>query len=236
MSMLHQHQPVYAYQGSSTDPTPSPHQSYMSGTTATALPVFPRSPITPSLHSSLTSPPTSTSTGDLPRPALYPSSGGYSPVGYTTPPPFVYPPPFVPSIPLYASRYPAPHYAQSYSGPHRTGDRGAQWYFPPDATSQSQSNLDHRSVASRHEDEQPGQTKIVKPLHNPLPTGKSPPQSHFGGPNNLRTEIAPTSLTPSSSTSQTKIAEIPPASEIRRDWHQDRRSYHPNHLHKGQNG
>lgn len=241
--MFRQHAPVYQFQGSSADLISSPHQTY-AGTSATALHVYPPTPISPSPspHSPFPNQQGSTiSSGEVQCPSLYPSPGTYSPVGYMTPPPFVYPPSrFAHAAPsIYGSHYPLPHYAQVYGSPPKQEDQGLWWYVPRGATttassfevlppSQSQLSLDPLLPLQQHEDEQPDQSRTGTLASSPSPTGKSPSRSQFGDPGNSP-KTAPTSLRspPSSSVSQIKTTENPRSSKSRGHWCRKRRSYHP---------
>ncbi|KAH9964758.1 hypothetical protein BJV74DRAFT_301252 [Russula compacta] len=227
--MFRQHGPVYPFQGSSSDPTSSPHQTY-AGTTATALHVYPHTPVSPSPspHSPFPSRQGSSvstaSLGEMQRPTLYPSPGTYSPVGYMTPPPFVYPSsPFAPAAPsIYGSHYPLPHYAQLYGSPPKQEDQGLWWYVPPGTTttasafevppppSLSQLSLAPSLPLQQHEDEQPDQSRTETQASSPSPTGKFPSRSQFGDP-----------------VSQIRTTENPRSSKSRRHWRRERRSYHP---------
>ena len=225
MSMLrqHAHGSVYSYQGSSTEPIPSPHRTYGTGASS-PLPVYP-------LHSASTShsfaprQASTTSTGELQHLTSYPSAGAYSPLGYTTPPPFAYPPTsFVPAPSIfYGLHY--PHHTPSYGSPPEQENQGAWWYLT--SGSQSQFSLPHPSSVPPHEDEWSGPTRTVSPPY-PSTLQKSPFHSRFGDPSDPRTETRLSSI-PSASTSslQVRTAETPPPSENRRYGPQERRSYHP---------
>jgi hypothetical protein len=219
MPMLGQHAPVHSYQGASTtEPSPSPHRTYVAGTTS-PLPIYPRHPVSPS-HSLSSS---TTSTGEVQHPTSYPSPSTYSSLGYPTPP-FAYPQTsFMPAPSIYGLHY--PHHNPSYGSPHEQENQGVWWYVTPE--SQSQLSMGHPSSVPQHEDEWSGQTGAASP---PYPsTSKNPPfRSRSGHPSNPRTETRPSSL-PSASTSsiQAKTTETPSPSESRRDWPQERRSYHP---------
>ena len=228
MSML---RPQSSYQGASSDPTPSPHQTYGAGTAAPTLPVYPHHPTSPS-HSFAPQQASAASTGEAQHPASYPTPGTYSPLGYTTQPPFVYPPTsFVPAPLAYGSHYPPLHHAQPYSPPERE-NQGVWLYLPPAGTltvrsfEEPGSQLDSPSPVPQNEDQQ-SQTRTARP-HYPAPTRNSPVRSRFGGPGDPRTDITPSSLlTPTTSSTPTKIAKTPPLSESRGDLPRERRSYHP---------
>lgn len=216
MSVLRQHAPVYSYQGASTEPSPSPHRSY--GATS-PLPIYPRHPVSPS-HS-LT--PSTASAGEVQHLTSYPSPGTYSPLGYTTPPPFAYPQTsFVPAPSIYGSHY--LHHTPSYGSPPERENQVAWWYLTPG--SQSQVSLGHPSSVPQHEDESSAQMRVASPHSSTLK--QSPLPSRLGHPSKPRTEIRPSSF-PSVSTSplQVRTTETQSPSESRRDWPQERRSYHP---------
>ncbi len=69
-SMVRQHAPVYSYQGASTEPTPSLHQTY--GAATPTLPVYPRHPVSPS-HSLSPRQASTASTGEMQHLTSYPS-------------------------------------------------------------------------------------------------------------------------------------------------------------------
>ena len=169
----------HPYQGHSTDPTPSPHQTYAAGTTVTTLPIYSHIPVSP--------PPTSplaprqalaASSGEAQRPraTTYPSPGAYPPMGYTTPPPFIYhhPTSFVPHRPhpsIYGSHYPPPHYAQQYGSRPKQESHGGWWYPPSAATARGSTeepqpgsrprfNSDYPRV-DQHENEQGGEMRFI---------------------------------------------------------------------------
>jgi hypothetical protein len=221
MSVLrqHAHAPIYSYQGASTEPSPSPHRTYGAGAIS-PLPVYPRHPVSPS-HSFAPRQASTVSTGDVQHLTCYPSPGTYSPLGYTTPPPFAYPPTsFVPAPPIYGSHY--PHHIPSYGSPPgpEQENQGAWWYLT--LGSQSQFSLGHPSSVPQHEE-----ARTASPPY-PSTLKKSPFRSRFGDSSDPRTETRPSSL-PSVSTSslQARTTETLPPSERRRDWPQERRSYHP---------
>jgi len=233
----------HPYQRRSTDPTPSPHQTYAAGTSVTTLPTYSHS-APPSSHSPMAHRQASTSpSGEEQRSPLYPSPGTYSPVGYTTPPPFIYthPTSFVRAPTIYGPHYPPPHYAQPYSSPPLQENQGVWWYPPPGTTAggnsfgeprpgfRSHIDSDYPSPVLQRENEQPGQMGSVSPPHNPSPTGKYSSRSRLGSPSAIKPESLPATarLTPSlTSDSQTKT-ENPPSRDSGSDWHQKRRSYHP---------
>ncbi len=166
----------HPYQGHSTDPTPSPHQTYAAGTTVTTLPIYSHIPVSP--------PPTSplaprqalaASSGEAQRPraTTYPSPGAYPPMGYTTPPPFIYhhPTSFVPHPSIYGSHYPPPHYAQQYGSRPKQESHGGWWYPPSAATARGSTeepqpgsrprfNSDYPRV-DQHENEQGGEMRFI---------------------------------------------------------------------------
>jgi hypothetical protein len=224
MSMLRPHTQVYSYQGASTDPIPSPHQTY-GATAAPTLPIYPPHRDSPS-HSLAPGQASTGSTGEVQHHIFYPSPGTYSP-RYTTRPPFVYPPTsFVPAPSTYGSHYPPPHHNQSYGSPPEQENQGVWWYHPPSTTaavrpfegpgSQLQFNF---SPVSHNEYEQ-SQTRAATP-HYPSQTLF---RSRFRSPSDPRTETTPSSPTASISSPQTRTT---PLTECRSDWPQERRSYHP---------
>lgn len=221
MSMLRQHAPVYSYQGASTEPSPSPHRTYVAGSTS-PLSIYPRHPVSPS-HSS--APSTGSMGGEVEHLTSYPSPGTYSPLGYTTPPPFGYPPTsFVPAPSIYRSHY--PHHAPSYGSSPEQDNQGAWWYFAP--RSQPQFSLGHHpSFIPQPEDEWSVQTRATSPPY-PSTIKKSTFRSRFGHPSEPRTESGPSSL-PSASTSslQARTTETSHPSESRHNSPHERRSYHP---------
>lgn len=222
VSILRQHAPVYSHQGASTEPAPSPHRTHGAGTTS-PLPVYPRHTVSPS-HSLAPRQASSASTGDIQHLTSYASPGPYSPLGYTTPPPFAYPPTsFVPAPSVYGSHY--PHHTPSYGGPPEQENQGAWWYLTP--SPHSQFSMGHPSSVPRHEGECSSQTRTASHPY-PSTSKKSPFLSRFGDPSEPRTETRPSSL-PSVSTSSihARTTETSPSSESRRDWPQERRSYHP---------
>lgn len=212
-SMLRQHAPVYSYQGTSTEPTPSP--TYGAGATS-PLPVYPHHHVSPSR--SLARRQVSTaSTGEVQHLTPYPSPG-YSPL------PFCYPPTsFVPAPSIYGSHY--PHHTPSYGSPPEQDNQGAWWYLPPgtfeEPGSQSQFSSGRVPSVPQHEDEWSGQTKTVSP---PYPSTLKKPPFRSRGPSDPRTETRPSV---SNSSPQVRTTKTPPPSESGRDWPQGRRSYHP---------
>jgi hypothetical protein len=219
MSVLRQHAPVYSYQAASTEPTPSPHRTYVAGTTS-PLPVYPRHPVSPS-HSLAPRRASTASTGEVQHLTPYPSSGTYSPLGYTTPPPFAYPPTsFVPAPSIYGSHY--PHHTASYGSPPEQENQGAWWYLTPG--SQPLFSLGHPSFIPQHENERSGQTRTASPPY-PSTSKKSPFRSRFGDPSDPETR--PSSLPSVSTLSLQGTTENPLPSESWCDWPQERRSYHP---------
>ena len=219
--MLRPHTLAYSYQGASSDPAPSPHQTY-GRTAAPTFPVYPRHPTSPS-HSLAPQQASANSTSEVQHPTPYPSPDTYSPLGYTTRPPFVYPQTsFVPGPSIYGSHYPSLHHTQTYGHPQEENP-GTWWYFPPGTTaavrsfnesgSRLRSNLDYPSPVPQHEEEGQSQTRA----HYTSPTQTRP-----------RTGITSSSLpTPSTSAPQTKITKSPPLSESKGDLPHERRSYHP---------
>jgi hypothetical protein len=234
MTMLGQQAPVFPYQGPSPDPAPSPRHTFMA---SPALPVYPHSPVNPSPppHSPLSLQQASTGpSGGVQHSMPYASPGPYTPVGYATPPPYGYPPTsFVPAPPLYGSHFPPPHYPQSYGSPTSQENRGMWWYLPPGAAAantleglqrefRSQSNPGYPSPVPQHEDEPAIQPKAGTSPANPSPTRKQS-QSCSG------TLSGPTpEATSSSPAVQIENSEGTPLGERKTEWHQKRRSYHPN--------
>ncbi len=228
-STLWQHAPVYSYQGASTEHTPLPHPTHGAGTTAPTSPVYLPYPVSPS-HLLAPRQASTAPTGEVQHLASHPSPGTYSPLGYTTPPPFAYPPTsFVPAPSIYGSHYPPPHHTPSYGSPSEQENQGGWWYFLPGAATavrsfeesgSQQFNLDHPLSVARHEGEQSGQTRTGLPST----INRSPFRSRFGDLSDPRTETRPSSLPALSLQASTKS---PPPSESRRDWLQERRSYHP---------
>jgi hypothetical protein len=216
MPMLrqHAHAPVYSYQGASSEPAPTPHPTYGAGAIS-PLPVYPVSPS----HSFAPWQAPTASTGDVQHLTSYPSPGTYSPLGYMTPPPFAYPPAsFVPAPSIYGSHY--PHHTPSYGSPPEQENQGAWWHRT--LGSRSQFSLGHPSSVPQHEE-----TRAASPPY-PSTLKKSPFRSRFGDSSDPRTETRPSSR-PSASTSslQARTTDTLPPSESRRDWPQERRSYHP---------
>ena len=235
MTMSRLHAPVYSYQGTSSDTTPSSHQMYGDGTAAPTVPVYPPHPNSPS-HSLSQRQVSTTTRSEVQYPTSYPTPGAYPPLGYTTQPPFGYPPTsFVPTPPIYRSHYPPPHHAHSYGSPPERENQGVWLYLPPaspttvrsfeEPGSRPEFNSDYPSPVPQNEDEW-SQTRTSTPRYPSL-TKRSIDQSHLGGPSIPRTETTPSSLPASSTSSQTGTTKTPPSSESRGDWNQERRSYHP---------
>lgn len=236
-SMLRPHAPIYSYsyQGASSGPTPSSHQTYGASTSFPTVPVYPHHPASPTRSLSQWQASTS-STGEAQHPTLYTTPGTYSPLRYTTRPPSIYDQTsYVPVPSIYGSHYPPPHHTQSYSRPPEQEGQGVWWYLPPGATaavrsveeprSQLQFKLDHPSPGLQNEDEQ-SQTRTSM-SHSPSLTNTSPFRSRFRGLSDPRTEITLPSLPASSASSHTGTTKTPPSSESKGDGPHERRSYHP---------
>ena len=225
MSMPRPHAPVYSYQGTSSDPTSSPHQMYGAGTAAPTFPVYPLHPTQWQVSN--------TSTGEAQHPTSYPTPSTYSPLGYTTQPPFVYLPTlFVPAPPIHEPHYPPLHHAQPYGSPTEQEHQGG-WLYPPPASttavrsfeepgSQPEFILDYPSPEPQKEAEQ-SQMRTSTPRYPSLTVIRS----RLEGLSGTRTQSTPSSLPASSTSSQTGTAKTPPSSESRGDWNLERRSYHP---------
>ena len=221
MSML-RHAPIYSCQGASTEPTLSSHRTYGAGDTYPLL-VYPRHPVGPS-HLLAPRQSSTASTGEVQHLTSYPSPSTHSLMRYTTRPPFAGPSTsFVPAPSIYGSHY--SYHTPSYSSSPKQENQGAWWYLTPG--SQSQFSLGHPSSLPQHEDEGSGQTKITSPPYTSA-LKKSPFRDRFGDSSDPRTETRPSSLSSvSTSFLPARTTENPPPSESRRDWPQERRSYHP---------
>ena len=231
------------YQRSSTNSTPSSHQTYAASTAVTALPTYSHSP-PPSSHSPMAHRQASTAlSGEEQHSTSYSSPGTYSPVGYMTPSPFIYthPTSFVPAPSIYGPHYPPPHYSQPYSSPPLQKNQGVWWYPLPGTVagggsfgvprpgSQTQIDSGYPSSVPQRENEQPSQMGSISPPHSPSPTGKYSSRSRLGSPSDIKPESLPVTarLTPSSTSDSRIKTENPPSRDSGSDWHQKRRSYHP---------